>query len=740
MEERLGKLSLGEDRPPPPAQTQSKPKLKTGKNETAVAGPSKDPPSRNTRTFYRTKINPKFVHNSNTKPSISQQKRDNSSPKIRILQRPVTNGDKPKSSPVKMNSKQHQQQPAKNGHVKQDQAALPQTPKAGPSNKTDIEKAQQQKALKEQRLRDKIARRRAEADLRLYFENTHMSAEALVSKQHNERFLADEICSFMNHLQKRLSDPDCTYTDLADKRQEDYAFYGDRLLNVISKLNLSKKVKENYERVLEHYQNLHPPSIWRFRRKLLCIKDEVLANRNQPRQAQTASLEDLDFRMVTYKQINPMDLHRHVCQLPDSETLKYFIQEISLSDEGFQNLNRFVDALRIALEDSPIAAFNVKVHPFGSLSNGLATFDSDLDIVLQFNKVLNQEDRLDFETSLLILNIVKTILTMKLDVCRGMPRNVIVPSKRCPIIKIDFKQCFQKDVKKWLMKNDNFNTDGPLAFNKCDISVTSTYGIHNSRLLKFLTLYDRRFYEMALLLKYWAKKNVLICTEGFSSYAFMLLIIFFLQTREPMILPPISLLQKLAIDHPKKFKQTTVHGWKFGFADDIALVRKTVGCQENTQKTEQLIPEFFHFYHEFDYSKMAISTRLGILITKEELFAEKKTKGLEMAFKESIVVIEDPFVLEHNPGSIFHGHYMPKWLGTLSKLTNNWNVDEKNVVPLLTDPNCWDPTPPPKSEANKERKAVLAALRKERKEKKKILSEQNAKKPSESDKNETGDL
>lgn len=436
--------------------------------------------------------------------------------------------------------------------------------------------------------------------------------------------------------------------------------------------------------------------------------------------------------LLIYSLLSFSDLHNKICSLPHSEKLKYFIKEIGLSDEGFQNLNRFVTALRTAFDNSPLAELKVKVHPFGSLSNGLGTFDSDLDIVLQFNKVLSTEDRLDYETGLLILKIIRMILPLRVNVCRRMT-NVIVPSKRCPIIKLDFKDCF-KDRKLLIKDNCNNNTSGSLAFNKCDISVTSTYGIHNSRLLKFLTLYDRRFYEMALLLKYWAKKNVLICTECFSSYAFMMMIIYFLQTREPKILPPIGLLQQLAKDHPDMFYPITVHGWQFGFADDIALIRGAMEEPENNQTTEQLIPEFFDFYSRFNYCKMAISTRLGMPISKEELFAEKKGQGLEMAFKLTMIVIEDPFVLEHNPGSIFHEHYMPKWLGTIGKLLDKWNVNEMNVVDLLTDPNHWDPTPPKKIEANeanreakKAAKAVKAKGNKKKNKKKKPIPELNSK-------------
>ena len=76
---------------------------------------------------------------------------------------------------------------------------------------------------------------------------------------------------------------------------------------------------------------------------------------------------------------------------------------------------------------------------------------------------------------------------------------------------------------------------------------------------------------MTLVLKYWAKKNALINTEAFSSYAFTQLIIFYLQTITPRILPPIGELQELARKQNKPELQ--VHRWNFEFCDDVQVVR-----------------------------------------------------------------------------------------------------------------------------------------------------------------------
>lgn len=309
MEERLSKLSLSENGHPPP-QKQPKPKVnKLNKVNTAeyavAAGPSHEPAKSSRRDAA--------IKAANQKSNKPLQKPESTIPKIKILQRPMKS-DKSKTPPNK------QPKPPKNGFLKKEQGVT-LDPVAGPSNGTPVDapvvldgeilKAQQQAkaALKEARLREKIARRRAETDLRAYLQNPRMTPGALLGQNPNDRFIKSLIMTFISHLEKRFaSNPDILYTDLADKRHEDYAFFDERLVSVINLLSFTEKTKTHFQEVIEYYKNLHPPSIWKFRKRLLYIKEQVIEAQRQayrqPALQSTQEDDDLDFRMVTYKQVD----------------------------------------------------------------------------------------------------------------------------------------------------------------------------------------------------------------------------------------------------------------------------------------------------------------------------------------------------------------------------------------------------------------------------------------------------
>jgi len=111
----------------------------------------------------------------------------------------------------------------------------------------------------------------------------------------------------MNFLRKRLVDfESITYLNLADKRHEDFAFYDDRLREVIQcdQLRLyPQNVVHNYDDLLVQYRALHPPSLWKFRAKLKQIKDDCFVMNDV---MDGRGRRPLDYKMVTYKTVNPL--------------------------------------------------------------------------------------------------------------------------------------------------------------------------------------------------------------------------------------------------------------------------------------------------------------------------------------------------------------------------------------------------------------------------------------------------
>lgn len=250
---------------------------------------------------------------------------------------------------------------------------------------------------------------------------------------------------------------------------------------------------------------------------------------------------------------------------------KYFESAYTLKESNRQDILKFVSNFENVLrEQFPTMA--PKVYTFGSISNGLGTSNSDFDLFVKFENL--DVDVLDYYSSMLTLEIIESIFKTKFYLQVKKHSSSIIQSRRCPIIKLNFANFFTK------LPDNHIN----LKFNKCDISLISMYGVYNSRLLNFFTKFDKRFYKLALILKYWAKTNELISPYMFSTYAFTMLIIYFLQKEN--ILPTIE--QMLSVKDQQPF---FIHKWNFGFCDDISKLPKS----KNNNSVPTLLVKFFKY-------------------------------------------------------------------------------------------------------------------------------------------------
>ena len=94
-----------------------------------------------------------------------------------------------------------------------------------------------------------------------------------------------------------------------------------------------------------------------------------------------------------------------------------------------------------------------------------------------------------------------------------------------------------------------------------------------------------------MIIKYWAKSRLLNDAAGggtLTSYTWILMVINFLQTRDPPILPSL---------HEIEYKQRFSNGIDVGFFDDIARL-KNFGSK-NTESLGGLVYAFFVRYVGF---------------------------------------------------------------------------------------------------------------------------------------------
>lgn len=146
-------------------------------------------------------------------------------------------------------------------------------------------------------------------------------------------------------------------------------------------------------------------------------------------------------------------------------------------------------------------------------------------------------------------------------------------------------------------------------------------------------------------------------TLCFTSYALVMLVIFYLQQLNPPLLPPIATLQRLA-DH----KEFTC-GWMSSFCDEEWTVRSTCLKEENSLTLKELLAGFFQYYRDFDYQNV-ICPSVGRPVPTEhfksaddipeemQLYKDKLRKepdNAKLKFKTNVMIrAQDPLELHWN--------------------------------------------------------------------------------------------
>ncbi|QSZ37358.1 hypothetical protein DSL72_009456 [Monilinia vaccinii-corymbosi] len=197
----------------------------------------------------------------------------------------------------------------------------------------------------------------------------------------------------------------------------------------------------------------------------------------------------------------------------------------------------------------------------------------------------------------------------------GMQKVICVSTAKVPIVKI-----FDPDLKLF-----------------CDMNVNNTLALENTRMIKTYIEIDPRVRPLAMIIKHWTKSRV-INDAAFggtlSSYTWICMIINFLQSREPPVLP--------ALHQRPHLKLPTKDGGESSFGDDVNALREF--GQKNKSTLGELLFQFFRFYgHEYDYENQVVSVRSGKQISKQE-------KGWSIGTNNTLCV-EEPFNVGRNLGN-----------------------------------------------------------------------------------------
>ncbi|XP_063801088.1 speckle targeted PIP5K1A-regulated poly(A) polymerase isoform X2 [Pseudophryne corroboree] len=217
-----------------------------------------------------------------------------------------------------------------------------------------------------------------------------------------------------------------------------------------------------------------------------------------------------------------------------------------------------------------------------------------------------------------ILNVVEKVLRQCVPGVHGVQT---VPSARRPVVRFQHK------------------TSGLRG----DITLNNRLALRNSSYLRLCSDLDPRIPQLVYTVRYWARVNQLAGNPLgggplLNNYALSLLIIYFLQTRSPPVIPSVDKLREMAVDEAP----VVIDGWDCTFSSDPAGVQAE---SENQQSLSCLLSEFFSFFSSLDLRSNVLCPRDGQLVPLPFL---SPTPSWAEGFRLGSLNVQDPFELNHN--------------------------------------------------------------------------------------------
>lgn len=192
----------------------------------------------------------------------------------------------------------------------------------------------------------------------------------------------------------------------------------------------------------------------------------------------------------------------------------------------------------------------------------------------------------------------------------------------------------------------------PVSGFSIDLCLNNELVHHNTDLLRTYVGLDARVQPLCLLIKLWAKRRCINETYRgtLSSYAYVLLLINFLQCRTPAILPCLQKMKQGACVGPDERGMV-----RTAYTNDVppracnVYFDRTVTSypSENTESVVELLIGFMHYFaYTFKYSEEVVSPRSGRVISRRAkkwdrervatLHAEAERRAQEKAEREFV--------------------------------------------------------------------------------------------------------
>ncbi|KAI9232053.1 MAG: hypothetical protein BYD32DRAFT_429319 [Podila humilis] len=282
--------------------------------------------------------------------------------------------------------------------------------------------------------------------------------------------------------------------------------------------------------------------------------------------------------------------------------------------------------------DSTYPGCQLRIEEYGSSASGLGSDISDVDLCIT---------RDNFDRSEPYGNLENMIAALQIG---GMTKVLPLLHTRVPIITfVD-----------------------PVSRIDCDICCNEMIGVYGSKLIGCYARIDPRVKPLMYNVKALVKAHgINDASQGFfSTFAYMIMIIGFLQAQEPPILPSLQAQPRERVTEQFVQKDDGKDGQDIDCSFDQDVDRYKDFGAANTKPVGQLLIEFFEFYcRYFDYRSLEIDVHLGGFRTREEVSKRRALghKELSTGHGEKKLYVVDPFTGRNVTGKCGARHLTQIW-------------------------------------------------------------------------------
>ncbi|XP_073533695.1 poly(A) RNA polymerase, mitochondrial [Phyllobates terribilis] len=280
------------------------------------------------------------------------------------------------------------------------------------------------------------------------------------------------------------------------------------------------------------------------------------------------------------------------------------LDELQLTEESIR-LRYLVSSL---ISDIATAYFpEASVHLYGSSVNSFGKMGCDLDLFL------NLEDIKGYKSGKTTSGYSAEFWMRRVSSGRSAQQKILSVIGEC----IDSFGPGCNEVQKILNARCPLVrfTHQPSGL-QCDLTADNKIALRCSELLYIYSNLDHRVRALVFTLRCWARVHgITSCIPGqwITNFSLTMMVLFFLQKRNPPIIPTLDQLKSLA----GKKEKCIIDGSDCTFVGDLNKIKQTA----NTESLDNLLVEFLEFYGKFDFKTNCIDIRKGLEKNKPEVAA-----------------------------------------------------------------------------------------------------------------------